>query len=141
MDPVRVADRQRSIQFDRIAPLLELAGIEFISLQLQDEAARLAHAHPRLVDYTTELGNFDDTAALMENLDLVVCVDTSVAHLAGAIGKPVWLLNRHNSCWRWLTARADTPWYPSMRIFRQSTMGEWADVIEQVKRELALTVL
>jgi Flp pilus assembly protein TadD len=140
MDPVRVADRQRSIRFDRVAPLLELAGIEFFSLQLQDEAARLANAHPRLVDYTTELGNFDDTAALMENLDLVVCVDTSVAHLAGALGKPVWLLNRNNSCWRWLTARTDTPWYPSMRIFRQSTMGEWADVIDRVKRELALMV-
>jgi tetratricopeptide (TPR) repeat protein len=137
---VRVLDRQRSIHFDRLLPLLEIPGIEFISLQVGDEARRQADGNPRLIDFTDELRDFEDTAALVANLDMAICVDTSVAHLVGAVGKPVWLLNRYNTCWRWLTEREDSPWYPSMRIFRQPSMGDWDSVIADVKRALAQVV-
>ena len=79
-----------------------------------------------------------DTAALVEVLDLVISVDTSVVHLAGAIGKPVWVLNRYDQCWRWLTGRTDSPWYPGARLFRQREMGDWEGVIEQVRRALCV---
>lgn len=80
--------------------------------------------------------DFLDTAALVEGLDLVITVDTAVAHLAGALGKPVWLLNRFASEWRWLLERSDSPWYPSMKIFRQPRPGDWESVIRQVAEEL-----
>ena len=76
--------------------------------------------------------DFADTAALVANLDLVIAVDTAVAHLAGALGKPVWLLNRFDTCWRWLLERDDSPWYPSLRQFRQAEQGDWAEVMERV---------
>jgi ADP-heptose:LPS heptosyltransferase len=82
------------------------------------------------------LHNFSDTAALIENLDLVISVDTSTAHLAGAIGKPVWILNRRDSCWRWLLDRNDSPWYPSAKLFRQRISSDWNKVMEDVKSEL-----
>lgn len=135
---VRAIDSQRSIHFDQLLPLLEVPGIEFFSLQVGEDARRQANANPKLIDFTSELRDFEDTVALVENLDMVICVDTSVAHLVGAIGKPVWLLNRYNTCWRWLTGRADSPWYPSMRIFRQPALGDWTNVIAEVKRALAL---
>jgi len=75
------------------------------------------------------IANFDDTAAIVAQLDLVISVDTAVAHLAGALGKPVWLLNRLDSDWRWMREREDSPWYPTMRIFRQARRGEWDGVI------------
>jgi ADP-heptose:LPS heptosyltransferase len=77
-----------------------------------------------------------DTAGLISGLDLVIAVDTAVAHLAGALGKPVWMLNRFDSCWRWLMGRDDTPWYPTMRLFRQTSRGDWTGVIERVERAL-----
>jgi ADP-heptose:LPS heptosyltransferase len=77
-----------------------------------------------------------DTAGLIAGLDLVIAVDTAVAHLAGALGKPVWMLNRFDSCWRWFRDREDTPWYPNMRLFRQSNRGDWAWVIAQVREAL-----
>jgi tetratricopeptide (TPR) repeat protein len=137
---VRAIDGQRSIHFDRLLPLLEIPGIEFISLQVGDDACRQADGNPRLIDFTDDLHDFEDTAALIANLDMAICVDTSVAHLVGAVGKPVWLLNRYNTCWRWLSGREDSPWYPSMRIFRQPSMGEWDGVIADVKRALVQVV-
>jgi ADP-heptose:LPS heptosyltransferase len=86
-----------------------------------------------LHDWTDELDDFADTAALVEALDLVISVDTSVAHLAGGLGKPVWVLNRFDQCWRWLTGRTDSPWYPSARLFRQREIGDWEGVIEEVR--------
>ena len=80
----------------------------------------------RLSDPTASLRDFADTAALIANLDLVVSVDTAVVHLAGAMGKPVFLLDRYDNCWRWLTGRTDSPWYPDLTIFRQSRPGDWA---------------
>jgi len=82
-----------------------------------------------LHDFTTDLHDFEDTAALVVNLDLVISVDTAVAHLAGALGKPVWLLNRFDADWRWLMNRDDSPWYPTLRQFRQPSFGDWNSVV------------
>ena len=115
-------DGQRSISFDQLAPLFQIAECAFYSLQKGDDAVRQLRASSwrhAVVDWTDDLQDFSDTAALMENLDLIVSVDTSVAHLAGALGKPFWLLNRYNTCWRWLADREDSPWYPTARLFRQ----------------------
>jgi hypothetical protein len=90
-----------------------------------------------LHDWTAELHDFADTAALIEALDLVISVDTAPAHLAGALGKPVWLLNRFDTCWRWMLRRDDSPWYPTMRLFRQQRPGDWDGVMRDVRAALA----
>ena len=133
---VAVLDRRRSLHFDQISPLLAVPGLEFHSLQLGRDALAQMRGHAQVSDHSAMLGDFHDTAALIANLDLVIGVDTSVAHLAGAMGKPVWLLNRHNTCWRWLLARSDSPWYPSMRIFRQPAVGDWDNVIAETRAAL-----
>jgi ADP-heptose:LPS heptosyltransferase len=89
-----------------------------------------------LHDVSGRIEDWADTAGLISGLDLVIAVDTAVAHLAGALGRPVWLLNRFDSCWRWFFDRDDTPWYPTMRLFRQTSRGDWAGVIERVHRAL-----
>jgi hypothetical protein len=89
-----------------------------------------------LHDFTADLHDFEDTAALIVNLDLVISIDTSVAHLAGALGKPVWLLNRFDTCWRWLLNRDDSPWYRTLRQFRQPGPGDWNSVIREVRDAL-----
>jgi ADP-heptose:LPS heptosyltransferase len=94
----------------------------------------------RLADYTDELEDFADTAALIMNLDLVISVDTSVAHLAGALGRPVWTLLHADPDWRWLLQREDSPWYPTMRLFRQPVLGDWDPVIRRVAAELEAVV-
>jgi ADP-heptose:LPS heptosyltransferase len=83
------------------------------------------------------VADFDDTAALLAELDLVIAVDTAVAHLAGALGKPVWVLSRFDSCWRWLANRRDSPWYPSLRLYRQHSPGDWGGVIAEAASDLA----
>jgi hypothetical protein len=90
-----------------------------------------------LLDLRDDLIDFVETAAVVANLDLVISVDTAVAHLAGAIGTPVWLLNRFDSCWRWERGRLDTPWYEGLRQFRQPTHGDWASVVAAVATALA----
>ena len=90
----------------------------------------------KLHDFTEDLHDFADTAALIDNLDLVISVDTAVAHLAGALGKPVWLLNRFDTCCRWLLDRDDSPWYPSLRQFRQPTPGDWQSAIGRAQDAL-----
>jgi hypothetical protein len=114
--------------------------VRWISLQKTDDPAKRADAAnaARLIDWTDEIADFADTAALIENLDLVISVDTSVAHLAAAMGKPVWLLNRFAGCWRWLRDRDDSPWYPSVRIFTQLQRDNWNDVLEQVAAALPI---
>jgi tetratricopeptide (TPR) repeat protein len=133
----QATDRMRSLRFAQIAPLLDVKDVEFLSLQVGEEAAAQLNGDPRVVDFTAELRDFEETAALMSNLDLVISVDTSVVHLAGAIGKPVWVLNRYNTCWRWMTERNDSPWYPTARLFRQPSFGDWASVISEAKQALS----
>jgi Tfp pilus assembly protein PilF len=128
-------DKQRSMNFAQLSSLLDIDNVAFHSLQIEPAVAAQAAAYP-LIDHTASIADFSDTAALIDNLDLVISVDTAVAHLAGALGKSVWMLNRYNGCWRWLTERTDTPWYPTMRIFRQSAPGDWGSVVTDVRREL-----
>lgn len=127
-------DMARSLPFARLAPLLATHGVRWISLQKTSDDTRRADAgaSARLIDWMDEVTDFADTAALIDNLDLVIAVDTSVAHLAAAMGKPVWLLNRFAGCWRWLRQRDDSPWYPGMRIFTQPQRGDWSDVLSRV---------
>jgi len=136
------ANERRNIPLMALAPLKH-PGIEFYSLQkgqpAQSMLAELIERRwdgPALQDFTGELHDFADTAALIEQLDLVISVDTSIAHLAGALGKPVWILNRFDTCWRWMLERSDCPWYPTACIYRQLRPGEWDAVVDSVRQEL-----
>jgi len=119
-------DRRRSLPLARFGLLADIPGVTFISLQKGAPAAQ-AKSPPaglRLLDWMDEIDDFAETAALVSQLDLVISVDTSVVHLVGAMGKPVWILSRFDGCWRWLD-RDDSPWYPTARLFRQSAPGDW----------------
>jgi len=128
----------RSIPLELLAPLTRMEGATFYSLQMGPPAARVAQlgVNVRLVDLQGEQKDFADTAAIVSNLDLVISIDTSVAHLAGAMGKPVWVFLSKSPDWRWMLDREDTPWYPSARLYRQSRLGNWAEVISRVERDL-----
>jgi len=136
--PDQPNDRNRSMSLDTLAPLAQAPGITFVSLQkgAASDQARNPPAGLNLVDWTSELTNFSDTAALIETLDLVLTVDTSVAHLAGALGKPVWVMLAYVADWRYLLNREDSPWYPTMRLFRQSRIGDWQQPIQRVVQSL-----
>ncbi|RAS25298.1 tetratricopeptide repeat protein [Paraburkholderia bryophila] len=131
-------DRYRSIALTELHRLGALDNTAWYALQKGPAHAQLADAPAAFGahDFTAELASFEDTAALIMNLDLVVAVDTGVAHLAGALGKPVWLLLPANADWRWLETRCDSPWYPGMTLFRQTTLGDWTPVVEQVYEAL-----
>ncbi|MFX1766305.1 tetratricopeptide repeat-containing glycosyltransferase family protein [Paraburkholderia sp. A1RI-2L] len=135
-------DKRRSVPAQAFLPLLELAGatdVTFVSLQKGADSQSQIEDLPRPLrpfDPMHEVRDFADTAAIVECLDLVISVDTSVAHLAGALDKPVWILSRHDGCWRWLRDRDDSPWYPCARLFRQTEPGNWAGVIDCVGRAL-----
>lgn len=131
-NPAFIEDRRRSIIPALLAPLQDVPGVEFHNLQLGAETLPLPGMH----DLIRGTGDFAETARRVASLDLVIAVDTSVAHLAATMGKPVWLLARHQGCWRWLREQADTPWYPSMRIYRQRQSNDWAAVIREVCGEL-----
>ena len=128
-------DRRRSADLATLTPLAAVTGVRFISLQKGPAANAVAGFD--LLDVMDDVQDFADTAAIVANLDLVISVDTSVLHLAGAMGKPVFLLDRFDNCWRWLSGREDSPWYPSLRIFRQQQSGDWAPVIARVATALA----
>ncbi len=130
-------DRRRSLDPARMLPLFAIPGVQFFSLQMTGPEAP---ADLPLVRLMHEMADFADTASLVTNLDLVISVDTAVAHLAAALGKPVWLLDRFDPCWRWLSGRSESPWYPSLRIYRQPSAGAWDDVVAAVAADLrALT--
>nr|WP_246472568.1 glycosyltransferase family 9 protein [Azospirillum tabaci] len=120
-------------------PLLSIPGVESVSLQVGDaaEQARAAVAAGLLIDPMAGVNDFADTAAIAAHLDLVIAVDTSVAHLAAAIGRPVWMLSRSDACWRWFRGRDDSPWYPTMRLYRQDSPGDWAPVMARLGHDLA----
>lgn len=127
-------DSRRSFPLELYGPLLELDGVSWFSLQKGPQSRQLDDfsGARQIVDYSEEWTDYADTAAFINALDLVITVDTSVAHLAGALGKPVWILSRFDACWRWLEGRSDSPWYPTARIFTQQRQGEWNKVIDQV---------
>jgi tetratricopeptide (TPR) repeat protein len=138
--PTHKNDRNRSMKLADLVPLMHLPGVRCFSLQ-KGEAAAQATTLPEgieLIDWTSELTDFADTAALIANLDVVISVDTAVAHLAGAMGKPVWLMLPFAADWRWLTNRNDSPWYPTMRLFRQPAWGDWKSVVAEIARALSL---
>jgi tetratricopeptide (TPR) repeat protein len=129
-------DRQRSISLAQFAPLARVPGVRLVSLQKGFGAEQMATVDFPVVDLSDRLdeaaGPFMDTAAVMRSVDLVVTSDTAIAHLAGALGLPVWVALHFSAEWRWLRGRDDSPWYPTMRLFRQSRFGEWPDVFERM---------
>lgn len=143
---LRKNDARRSLAFEQLAPILDVPHARFFSLQKGAAATQLREAQAgqgapqaaarRIVDWTDDLQDFADTAALVANLDLVISVDTSTAHLAGAMNRPVWILNRLDTCWRWMLEREDSPWYPSARLFRQPSLGDWTTVLAAVAHAL-----
>jgi hypothetical protein len=137
-NPGLVQDRQRSIALERLEVFATVPGVVLVSLQKGAAAAQIRSQPSGMVvhDWTDELEDFDETAALIETLDLVISVDTSIVHLAGALGKPVWLMNRFDTCWRWLLDRDDSPWYPTLRQFRQPRRDDWDTVLKNVQEAL-----
>jgi ADP-heptose:LPS heptosyltransferase len=133
-----VNDRNRSIALARLAPLLARPGASFLSIQrdLRSEDAATLAAMPRVLHVGAGLDDFDDTAALVSLVDLVISVDTSVVHLAGALGRPTFVLVPFHPDWRWMLDRTDSPWYPTARLFRQPLPGDWDSVIARVRDEL-----
>jgi tetratricopeptide (TPR) repeat protein len=133
------ADRRRSLPLSAFAELLALPGVTFVSLQKGEiAAAEIAALNlPDLIDIAPDLHDFADTAAALTALDLLITVDTAVAHLAGALLRPVWMLNRADTDWRWQLSRTDSPWYPTLRLFRQATPGHWQPVLEALRNALA----
>jgi tetratricopeptide (TPR) repeat protein len=128
----------KSVKLDQLDALLAVGGVQFYSLQVGDAAGQLRESAARtaITDLAASIDNFADTAAIVANLDLVISIDTSVAHLAGAMGKPVWTLLQHAPDWRWYPLADASLWYPSMRLFRQPVAGDWPSVIAQVAGEL-----
>jgi hypothetical protein len=128
-------DRRRSLALARLAPLAAAGGVSFVSLQkpLPPSDAVSMSMFPGLSDIA---GDFGETAAMIVNLDLVISVDTAMAHLAGAMGKPVWILLPQAADWRWMIERSDSPWYPTARLFRQKTPGDWDPVMAEAAAAL-----
>jgi tetratricopeptide (TPR) repeat protein len=138
--PTHRNDRERSLKLSQFLPLAS-DDVLFCSLQKGDAGQQAKTPPPgmQILDFTAELRNFADTAALIAHLDLVIAVDTAVAHLAGAMGKPVWLLLTKVPDFRWMLDREDSPWYPTMRLFRQKSAGDWAETIGRVAEALRET--
>jgi hypothetical protein len=132
-----VPDPHRSIPVELLQPLFEVGDVTFFSLQKGEAAGDIRRLPFPIVDTSAGLTDFAETAALIENLDLVISIDTAVAHLAGAVGKSTWTLLPHAPDWRWLRDRRDSPWYPGMFLFRQPALGDWSSVVRQVAAALA----
>ena len=132
-------DKFRSLSLEDLLPVLQTADCDFFSLQVGPRAADLAAlpAGIRVTDIGSHVRDFADTAAVMRQLDLIISVDTSTLHLAGALARPAWALLPYAPDWRWLLQREDTPWYPTMRLFRQVALGDWAGVLKRVQDELS----
>ncbi len=138
-NPRGFQNRLRSLSLSQLAPLAEAKDVLFSSLQKNEAAEQVRNppAGMRVADRMREVADFADTAALVMNLDLIISVDTSAAHLAGALGKRVWVLLPFAPDWRWGLERRDCAWYPTMALYRQAARGEWASVIERVGKDLA----
>ena len=136
-------DPHRTCGPQKLAPLAKVPGVVFFSLQKPDAGPHASTRPPGLdlVDLSANLRDFADTAAAMMNLDLILTIDTAAAHLAGALGRPTWTLLPWAADWRWLSGRRDSPWYPTMRLFRQPNKGDWQSVIAQVAKEVSETAM
>ena len=130
-------DRRRSMPLAALAPLAGLPNVTLVSLQSGAAATQISRAALPVFDAMDAMADFADTAALTAACDLVISVDTAMLHLAGSLGRPVWLLDRYDGCWRWMKGREDSPWYPTLRIFRQATPGDWDGVVARVVQALA----
>ncbi len=138
--PTQQYDRRRSSRLDHFAPLAQVKSARFFSLQKGPAAGEAAAPPPGmdLVDFSADLHDFAETAALIANLDLVIGVETSVTHLAGAMGKPVWAVLAHVADWRYMMDGTECPWYPTMRLFRQTEPGDWDEILRKLSAELAV---
>jgi tetratricopeptide (TPR) repeat protein len=138
--PTHKRDHERSIALRRMLPVLSRTDLQLFSVQkfLREEDAEILQDHPHITNLGDSIETFADTAAIISTLDLVLSVDTSVVHLAGALGKPVWIMLPFVPDWRWLLDRDDSPWYPTARLFRQSRIDDWEGVIEQVSKKLSI---
>jgi hypothetical protein len=139
--PLHGSNARRSIEIETLLPLRRLKGVRWFSLQVGERATDLARL-PRgfVTDLAPQLSDFAETAAATANLDLVICVDTAVAHLAGALAKPAWIMLAFSPDWRWMLERDDSPWYPNARLYRQSSPGDWGSVVKRVRADLAALV-
>lgn len=127
----------RSLTLQQLAPLLNLTDCIWFSLQKEPDPDKAPWVSSgKLIDWAEEFGDFDETAALAMNMDMIISVDTAMAHLAGGLGRPTWLFNRYASEWRWLRNREDSPWYPTMRIFTQKKAGDWDEVVRRMAAAL-----
>jgi ADP-heptose:LPS heptosyltransferase len=141
-NPKHSRERYRAVPLERLAQLSRINGTAFYSLQKGPGASQVdaLGADLAVVNLDEQQSDFTDTAAIVANLDLVITIDTSVAHLAGGMGKPVWILLHSAPDWRWMRERDDSPWYPTARLFRQTKAGNWDDVLEKVRRDLTALV-
>ncbi|AFY72066.1 Tetratricopeptide TPR_2 repeat-containing protein (plasmid) [Thalassoporum mexicanum PCC 7367] len=141
--PTHTDDRNRSCTLRDLLPILELANLNFYSLQKGPQETELNQLPDavQINDLSPHIHDYMDTAAAIDHLDLVIGVDTSVVHLAGALGKSVWVMLSHSPDWRWLLDRSDTPWYPTMRLFRQSQPRHWQDVVEAIVENLTSIIV
>jgi ADP-heptose:LPS heptosyltransferase len=126
----------RTHSIETFAPLANARGVNFFSLQKGTESDQPSPPVMSLIDYSSELTDFAETAALVHNLDLIISVDTSVAHLAGALARPVWVLIPFQCDFRWLQDRTDSPWYPTMRLFREPVAGDFVTPVSQMLKAL-----
>jgi ADP-heptose:LPS heptosyltransferase len=135
-NPNHYQDAARSIPLEALAPVLQVSGVAFYSLQHTVPARDRAFLEslPNVTTIPTQ--DFLETASMIRELDLVIAADTAVSHLAGALGKPVWLLLQHSPDWRWFLDRDDSPWYPNMRLFRQTERNNWMHPIARVAEAL-----
>lgn len=142
-NPDHVNDTRRSIDLSKLAPLFAVRGASFVSLQFGARAAdlkKLKRATPAIEDLSAEIAGFSEPAGAIDALDLLISIDSSTAHLAGALGKPIWVLLPWVTDWRWLLNREDNPWYPTMRLFRQKKGQDWSKVVAHIERELTAVV-
>ena len=138
--PTHQNDRHRSCRLADLEPLFHLPGLAFYSMQVGPQSAELEMPGPwagQVVDVGRRLSDYAETAAALGQLDLLISVDTSVLHLAGAMSRPVWGLISERSDWRWLIDRQETPWYPTVRLFRQDRLGDWSGIVHRLAAELA----
>jgi len=136
-NPRHVNNRYRSITAEALLPMLAIEGIKFFSLQVGARHDELTKCSKGAVpDFSAELTDYAETAGVIANLDLVVTICTSVAHLTGGLGKPLWVLLNSVPDWRWMLEREDNPWYPTARLFRQRKLGDWTSVLERLETEL-----